>query len=346
MIKEDLTQRQEKILYSIIDSFVETAEPIGSRTLNKKYDFGVSPATIRNEMSDLEDLKLITKAHTSSGRIPTDLAYRRYVDEIMNKVNAKLDSNDNKSLQIIDYNKFINADKIILEAARISSSLTNYTCITMLKKSLDIQIKHIELLPLNEKNLVMVIVYNSGDVGNHIIRTKFLLKDEEIKKINFHLNIILKSKGVHQLKDLETEINEKMSIYPGVAESLKGILSAEVDSFRELEFHTEGLTNIFDYPEYFDINRIREFIEFTENKKNILNLFLEELDDYLYVKIGDENKISILKDNTIIVSTYLLNQRVKGKIALIAPKRMDYPKVIEAVMTISWKINHMINNRN
>lgn len=345
MVKQDITDRQEKILYSIIDSYLETAEPVGSRTLNKKYDLGVSPATIRNEMSDLEDLSLIMKAHSSSGRIPTDLAYRRYVDDLMNRINAKLDSTENQSLSTINYNQFIDADKIIVESARILSALTNYTCITMLRTSSNVHIEHIELLPINTNNYVMVMVYSTGSVGNHIIHSSVRHKEEDIKKINFHLRSLITKKEIDTLELHKGELLRKLKDYPYIRESILKVLQEEVKSFRELEFHTEGLTNIFDYPEYSDLNLIRQFIEFVENKKNIMDLFQEE-DDYFYVKIGNENSVKILKDNTIIVSSYLLNERIKGKIALIAPKRMNYPKVIEAVMTISWKINHMINNRN
>ncbi len=345
LINQDLTDRQERILYSIIDSYLETAEPVGSRTLNKKYDLGVSPATIRNEMSDLEDLRLIMKAHSSSGRIPTDAAYRRYVDDLMNKINAKLDATENQSLSTTNYNQFIDADKIIVEAARILSSLTNYTCITMLRTSSDVHVEHIELLPINYNNFVMVVVYSTGDVGNHIIHSNSLLQDEDIRKINFHLRSLITKKEINEMDEYKNELVRKLNDYPFIRDSIIGVIEEEFNSFRELNFHTEGLTNIFDYPEYSDMNRLKEFIEFVENKENIMKLFLEE-EDYFYVKIGKENFIDILKDNTVIVSSFLLNQRIKGKIALIAPKRMNYPKVIEVVMTISWKINHMINNRN
>lgn len=345
LVKQDITDRQEKILYSIIDSYLDTAEPVGSRTLNKRYDLGVSPATIRNEMSDLEDLSLIMKAHSSSGRIPTDSAYRRYVDDLMNKINAKLDATENQSLSAINYNQFIDADKIIVEAARILSSLTNYTCITMIKMSSDVHVEHIELLPINHNNFVVVVVYSTGDVGNHIIHCRNILQEEDVKKINFHLRSLITKREINEIKTYKNELIRKLADYPFLIDSIIKVIEEEFNSFKELDFHTQGLTNIFDYPEYSDIKQLREFIEFTENKQNIMKLFQEE-DAYFYVKIGKENSIDILKDNTVIVSTYLLNQRVKGKIALIAPKRMNYPKVIEAVMTISWKINHMINNRN
>ena len=340
-----LSDRQKKILYAIVDNHVSTAEPVGSRTLYKKYDLGVSPATIRNDMSDLEDMQFIHKAHSSSGRLPTDIAYRRFVDELIESMNNKLMNHSSKSLTMINYNRLIDTDKVIVEAARVLSSLTNYSCITMIRKSSETTIKQIELMPINRYNLVMVVVYSTGDVGNRIIQNNIELSEEDIRKVNFHMNSVLRNKKINEIQDFENELVNRLKEYSHICNEILFAFFDEMNNFRDLEFHKEGLSNIFNYPEYSSIDKIKEFLLFTDQKENLINLFEEDDNNYFYVKIGEENKSKILADNSVIVSTYLLNEKIRGKIALIAPKRMDYPKIIEAVMTISWKINHMINSR-
>lgn len=339
-----LDERKEKILYAIIDSYLNFAEPAGSRSISKNYKIGVSPATIRNEMSDLEDLGLLTKSHISSGRIPSNKAYRYYVNNILNSYKKNIIIENQNSITKLTNNRYIDFEKIIKSSAKVLASLTDYLVITMMIKPLDIILSHIELLSIGDNDYVLITVYDSGDVNNSVIRFENKLEMEDLKKINFILYNALVGKNISEIDNNRKMIFDKLFKYDKLRKSIDYILKKEMESYNRYDITFEGISKIFDFPEYNDLEKARDFIKFIENKENITQLLSKEDDDYIQVYIGEENEEHLLNDNTLIISNYYLDSHSNGKIAIIGPTRMEYHKTIEAMLKLSWKINNLSNS--
>lgn len=341
----NLSERKEKILYAIIDSYLKLAEPSGSRIISKKYDIGVSPATIRNEMSDLEDMGLLLKSHISSGRIPSNLAYRYYVNNILHSYKRNMvNKNNNNSIEVINKNRYLNFEKIIKSSANVLSSLTDYLVISMLIKPIDALISHVELIPLDNNDYVLLTVYDSGDVNNSVINFDVNIKSEDLQKINFILNLILVGKNIQELDGTRKVLYERLSEYESIRGLIDYILENEIKKYNRYEISYDGISKIFDFPEYNNLEYAKKFIKFIENKHNIVKLLSRDNDDYIQVYIGNENNEALLKDSTLIVSNYYLDNNSSGKIAIIGPTRMEYDKTLQAMINLSWKINNLANN--
>ncbi|MDO5755048.1 MAG: heat-inducible transcriptional repressor HrcA [Tissierellia bacterium] len=343
MLNDQLTSRQKSILFAVIQSFIEDGEPMGSRTLAKKYDIGVSPATIRNDMSDLEDLGYLSKSHISSGRIPSELAYRAYVKRIMEDVFNEINTEASLAVSRMFSHHMIPWEKMIESAAKILSELTGYTIVSMIMRPLTTKIVHSELIAIDPKNFCLVNLYETGDVTNSIIRVPREPSVEEVKKMNFYLNSLFTGKD---LLSLEKELKnlQQWRRFPEIGNSIYDLIKNEISEFNKMDIHYEGLSKIFEFPEYSELSRAKAFIQFIEDEENIENLFIESKNDYLDIKIGTENKADILHENTVMTSTYFLSNSTSGKIAVIAPTRMKYKKTIEAMMKLSWKINNLSFN--
>lgn len=335
-----LTDRQLKILYSIIDSFLNTAQPIGSRTLSKNYSIGVSPATIRNEMSDLEDMGFLTKSHVSSGRIPSDFAYRVFVDHILDLAFQKTESS-----QLIPadspYSMYLDPEKVVKSIIKMLSQQSQYTVLGMVKKYEDLRLKHIEMIKMDVNQYLLITIYDSGDVNNSFIYLKHDIDQDELKKINFILNSYFIDLQIPEIQSMISDISKKFQGRSDLFQTIYEILSNELEDLNSPEVYHDGLSHIFDYPEYQDITRAIEFIRFIEDKNKIRELFEKVDNKYLNIQIGAENDSEILRENTVISSTYFFKSTILGKIMVIAPTRMDYQKTIDTMIKLSMRINNM-----
>lgn len=345
-----LDDRKLKVLYAIINSYIDTAEPIGSRTISKNFDLGVSSATIRNEMSDLEEQGFLNKPYSSSGRIPSEKAYRLYVDEIMkSQMFLKKGSKD------LDVKKFLtkeNSDieEVMQNAAKILSVFTNYTSIVASPKFKNSIIKQIQLVSLEGLGVLIVIVLNNGIIKNPMykwnekidsndLNTVSNIINEELRDINLE-ELFIKLENGYSYKEDNKEANR----YKNIIDSIYPIILNSIEELISIELYFEGLTNIFNFPEYKDVEKAKSLMAFIENKDLILNMLANtSTNEDLDIIIGNENIYSPIKDISIITTTYKTGDKIFGRVGLIGPMRMDYVNLINTLKVFSKDINRAIN---
>ena len=337
----EIDSRKIKILQAIIDDYINTAEPVGSRTIAKKYDLGISSATIRNEMADLEDMGYLEQLHTSSGRKPSNKGYRLYVDKLM-----MVPSLTEEQEQLIK-GKIINAalfeiDKIVKEATLLLSDLTKLTCIVKAPSVNKSSLKQIQLLSIDSTNILVVIITDTGLIKNFIIKTINPLDSNSILKINNLLSHRLKGLTIEEINlkvinTLKNDLGNNDDIFNAIIPALYESLNEQNSD----DVYLEGATNIFNYPEYNDIDRAKQFLSLLDDEENIKKLL--NTNGSISVKIGDENYVQEANDLSVISATYSYGGRPLGTIGLIGPTRMPYSKVISVLSKVISELNGSID---
>ncbi|TCT16872.1 heat-inducible transcription repressor HrcA [Natranaerovirga pectinivora] len=340
----ELNDRKIKILQAIILNYLESAEPVGSRTISKQYDLGISSATVRNEMSDLEELGLIMQPHTSAGRIPSDRGYRLYVDHLM-----KLKEFPTEIFQEILLERSDRIETLLQEIAKLLAINTNYATVVTTPHYKQTKLKQIQLMLLDEKNILTVIVVEGNIVKNHLLMVNIPIEQDVLTKINNLLNKNLQGLNIQQINlDLIQQLKNKVGIY---SEIINGVLEAivkTVESVDEIDLYTSGTTNILKCPEFSDIDKAAELIYTLEEKKLILSMItegMENLDNGIKIFIGNENSIKTLEDCSFITTTYKLGEDTIGALGIIGPKRMDYVKVVSMLKYMMNQMEKLWNNQ-
>lgn len=341
-----LSERKKRILKFIIKEYIDTAEPVGSRTISKNKDLGVSAATIRNEMSDLEELGFLLQPHTSAGRIPSAEAYELYVQNLLFEEHEG-------DIDIIDPSmdflaNITQIDALIAQSLNMLTKVTNYTAIAVSKKNTDtIYIKHVSLVKINEKQVVIVTVLDNGEVKNCTVNLNTDVSEEGIRTIGELINDNLVGKNIAGVDiDLLEFIREKLDIYSAVFDDMTKNLSETFIKEDNLEFLLNGATNMLNHPEFHDIERAKSFMEFLGSKDEVQKIMNQEgiQKNDINVIIGNEDMGSVVKDCAIITANFHYKGSVVGKIGIIAPKRMDYDKAYSVISYIQSKINSIIND--
>lgn len=335
-----LDDRKLKILYAIIDSYISTSEPIGSRTISKQYDMGVSSATVRNEMSDLEELGFLNKAYSSSGRIPSDKAYRHYVNYLLS---SHFDEISKNTYGVDILSRHIKEkSKIFKESAKIISEVTECITATMITDYMDCSVKSIDVIKISGNSYVLVFVFDNGKVINTVFDSKTELSDELLQDLIFYLKKYLINVKVTDLNDrLEYLKLTFVSKIPFITD-ITNLIGNEISKTEKSNIELEGISNIFNFPEYRDLNKAKELIHFLENKNELEDLFLSYNGDEIYVSIGRENNKDFLNENTIVATSYDLGDGSKGKIAVIGPTRMDYEKIISTLISLNDRFRNIL----
>lgn len=335
-----LDDRKLKILYAIIDSYISTSEPIGSRTISKQYDMGVSSATVRNEMSDLEELGFLNKAYSSSGRIPSDKAYRHYVNYLLSSHFDEI----SKNIYGIDIlSKHINEkSKIFKESAKIISDVTECITATMITDYMDCSVKSIDVINISGNSYVLVLVFDTGKVINTVFDSKTKFSTEVLQELLFYLKKYLINVKVSDLNErLEYLKLTFVSKIPFITE-ISDLIGKEISKTEKSSIELEGISNIFNFPEYQDLKKAKELIHFLEDKNELEDLFLSYSGDKIYVSIGSENNKDFLNENTIVATSYDFGDGSKGKIAVIGPTRMDYEKILSTMLSLNDRIRDIL----
>ncbi len=333
-----LTERKMKILQAIIGDFVKTAEPVGSRTLSKRYELGISPATIRNEMSDLEEMGFLTHPHTSAGRVPSEKAYRYYVDEMMRDHEL---ADDVKS-QIAErlYSNVKELDKTVEHAAKLLSEITQLTSFAITPKADLDTLRYIRLLPVDEKTIILMIVAESGKVSNTALSISVPYTDEALNVISKSMTYTFKGKtlGEALTTDIIKTLTNDISAFSKLAENIMPNFVNILEEMLNVNLYMDGLTNIFALPEYSDIDKARMFMEMV-NKKDDFTRTLEERDDGIMITIGDENHKDGMQDCSVITATYHVDGKLVGKLGVIGPTRMKYSEITSVVKYLTDNIS-------
>ncbi len=271
-----LDERKIRVLFAIINSYIDSGDPIGSRTISKTSDLGVSSATIRNEMSDLEDLGFLNKPHSSAGRVPSDKAYRLYVDELLKKNPITTDIIRGLKIKDMLMNESWEIDDLIQNSAKILSALTSYTSVVASPKMKSSRVKQIQLVSLDDLGVLIIIVCDTGIVKNSIFKPGKPIGNDRLNIISNFLNAKLKGMTIEDLVvQLESDVFEELYEYKSIVENLIPIINNSIEDLVTIDLYSEGLTKILNYPEFKDIEKAKSFISFVEDKNLILDILLD-----------------------------------------------------------------------
>lgn len=335
----DLSERKLKVLQAIISDYVRTAEPVGSRTLSKKPELGFSPATIRNEMADLEEMGYLTHPHTSAGRVPSDKAYRLYVNALMEKREL---SKEEKTVIADRLRGNVNEfEKTIAHATSILSEITNLTSFALTPSKNEDVLKYINLLPVDEETVILMIVSESGKVSNKAVKMSVAYTEENLQLLSKTMTYNYKGKTISQaltnniIANFETDI-VAMS---GLAEDVMPNFMKTLEDMLDVNLYMEGLTNIFDIPEYSDLGKIKNFIQMVSQKDELTKRIIER-DDGIIVTIGEENCDDNMQDCSMITASYHIDGNLVGKIGVIGPTRMKYSEITSIIEYLTENLNN------
>lgn len=343
---DKLDDRKKRILKAIIKTYMETGEPVGSRTISKYTDLNVSSATIRNEMSDLTDLGYIIQPHTSAGRIPSDKGYRLYVDELMQEKENEIAEIRNLMIEKTD-----KMEKVLKQVAKVLASNTNYATMISVPQYSGSRLKFIQLSRVNELQLVAVVVCEGNVIRNQIIDLDEEMNDETILKLNLLLNTNLNGLPIQDINlGMIARLKEQAGIHSGVVATVLDAVAATIHVDEEdMEIYTSGATNIFKYPELADKTKASELISTFEEKQQLVDLVKERMSDTentgIQVYIGDEMPIQTMKDCSVVTATYELEDGMHGTIGIIGPKRMDYENVVDSLKTLKVELDQVFKKK-
>ncbi len=341
----ELDDRKLKILQAIIRTYMETGEPVGSRTISKYSDLNLSSATIRNEMSDLEEMGYILQPHTSAGRIPSDKGYRLYVDHLMEEKEQEV--RELKELMIERTDKM---EQVLKQVVKVLAANTNYATLVSSPTYQRNKLKFLQLSKINSTQILMVIMIEGNIVRNKIIEVTEELDQETVLKLNILLNSVLNGLTVEEItlpmiKTLKDQAGIHSELVADVIDAVAGMIHSE----EEVEIYTSGTTNIFRYPELSENGRASELINTFEEKGQLTDLVRQVMDSDenggIRVYIGQETPIQAMKDCSVVTATYELGEGLQGTIGIIGPKRMDYENVVGTLKTLMEQLDEIYNRK-
>lgn len=328
-----LTNRQLLILQVIIDDFIQTAQPVGSRAISKKDEVSFSSATIRNEMADLEELGFLEKTHSSSGRVPSEKGYRFYVDHLMSPFDLPKD--EKSFIQQAFANQLLEFEKVVQQSARVLSDLTNYTSIILGPEVYETKLKQLQIISLSDNTAVAILVTNTGHVEHRSFTIPVRIEPHDLEKMVNILNERLQGVPIiHLNRKLKTEIAALLRKHTSESDKAYEYLQAALFEEQPVRLYVGGKTNILMQPEFKDIDKIRSLYTMIEEENEIAHLLRHDSQD-IKVSIGQENEIEAMQDLSIITASYSLGDEQMGTIALLGPTRMEYSKVISLLNLLS-----------
>ncbi|MFJ5564393.1 heat-inducible transcriptional repressor HrcA [Lysinibacillus xylanilyticus] len=321
-----LTNRQLQILQAIVDDFIMFAQPVGSRQISKKQEITFSPATIRNEMADLEELGFLEKTHTSSGRVPSEKGYRFYVDHLLNP--QGINSRDIQQIQSIFNDRLVEVEHIIRKSANILSELTSYTSILLGPDVQRHRVKRFSIVPLSSDSAVAIIVTNNGHVENRMFSLPPNFTASDLEKMVNILNERLVGVSLEDIhKKLEAEVLTVLQQHVRSADDFIHALVTATMQNSESKIFYGGKTNMFNQPEFHDLNKVRMILDLMETTSQVQSLFHPN-ESGIQIRIGSENKQLEMENCSVITTTYSIGEDQQGAIAIIGPTRMDYKRVV------------------
>lgn len=345
---EVLDSRKWMILEAIIREYIMTAEPVGSRTLTRRYDFGVSAATIRNEMSDLEDLGYLEQPHTSAGRVPSDKGYRTFVNAILKShhdlsdfsaIAEEVNLHNNKQTQIHD---------LLQETTKMLSRITHYTSLSMFPDIQQTIFQHLKLIPLSSKQVVAVLVTDSGIVHNQVFNTQVSFDRQELNKISEFLNDRLQSMAIQDIDEvfmhaLEAELINRYQTLSEIFNLLYTDLLGDLNPKLQQVF-LDGTSYMIDQPEFADINKLKTVMNLLEQRELLYTILNQNCQD-IQITIGQENPHKEMQNCSIVLATYSVKERPIGSIGILGPTRMEYDKVISMVQFVANVLTNILSEQ-
>lgn len=340
---QELSERKQKILHAIIKNYLDTGEPVGSRTISKYTDLNLSSATIRNEMADLEELGYIMQPHTSAGRIPSDKGYRWYVDTLMDKKVQEVEEMKEQMLEKAD-----RMEQLLKQAAKVLANNTNYTSMISTPVYNRNKVKFIQLSQVDEEQLIVVVVMEGNIVKNQIVTMEETLSNEALLKLNMLLNTTLTGMALEEINlGLVARLKEQAGIHSDVVGSVIDAVAKLIQVNDDMEIYTSGTTNIFKYPELSDKESAQDIISAFEEKQQLTSLINKTMahgeNKDIQVYIGNETDVEKMKDCSVVTATYELGDGLQGTIGIVGPKRMDYEHVMRTLKTLMAELDDIFH---
>lgn len=336
-----LDERKTKILQAIIRNYLETGEPVGSRTISKYTDLNLSSATIRNEMADLEELGYILQPHTSAGRIPSDKGYRFYVDAMMAEKEREVVEMKEMLLERQD-----KMEMLLKQVAKVVAQNTQYAAMISAPQTHRNKVKFVQLSRVDAGQILAVIVVEGNVIKNNILSVTEELTDETLLKLNILLNTHLNGLSIDEINlAMIAAMKQQAGIHSDIVSEVIDAVAKAIQADEDLEIYTSGTNNIFKYPELADNQRASELINTFEEKQMLSGLVQNALADEestgIQVYIGDETPVQSMKDCSVVTATYELGEGMRGTIGIIGPKRMDYEKVVGTLRTLQNQLDEL-----
>lgn len=336
-----MDERKAKILQAVIRNYLETGEPVGSRTISKYTDLNLSSATIRNEMADLEEMGYIFQPHTSAGRIPSDKGYRFYVDTMMEAKEREMVEMKDMLLERQD-----KLELLLKQVAKVLAQNTQYATMISAPQTHGNKLKFIQLSRVDERQILAVIVVEGNVIKNKMLPVAEELSDETLLKLNILLNTHLNGLSMEEINlGIIAAMKQKAGIHSDIVSDVIDAVAEAIRADEDLEIYTSGTNNIFRYPELADQRKASELINTFEEKQLLSGLLLDksgtEENTGIQVYIGDETPVQSMKDCSVVTATYELGEGMRGTIGIIGPKRMDYDKVVGTLKTLQSQLDEL-----
>ncbi len=338
----ELSDRKKRILKAIIEDYIASAEPVGSKSIALKPDLNLSSATIRNEMAELEEMGYLEKQHTSSGRIPSPLGYRLYVNELMTQYRLSMQ-------EIYDVKQALNLrmqelDRLISEAGRLISELTNHTAVALSPTAKTSFVRRLDVVPVDAYSFVIVLVTNAGIVHNKLIRLQSPVAEEDVSSLNQSLNHNFSGVALSQItkEQLSALIPAPQGLSALIGE-IAVFLNEIADSQKGRNVYLGGASRLLIYPEYHDVEKAQRLLDFISDRRNMTNLKMPDEPETVSITIGPENRAEPLKTASVVYTTYKLGEGVQGVIGIIGPTRMDYAKIEARLRYFSSGLNRLLS---
>ncbi len=334
-----LSERKKYILRAVVINYTNTAEPVGSRTVARSYKMGLSSATIRNEMADLEDMGYLIQPHTSAGRIPSQKGYRYYVDNLMD-LNDLSDDEELALCSSLSTEKMREIEQIIFNSARVLSSATNQTSLIMGPQFKKSAFRQMRILPLDENRGLVVLITDTGFIKNKVIDMKQQLSQAELQQVVSYLNQKLYGLTIDQVTtSLINELKRDLFRRLEILEQAFILLEESLKEEKQIRVFLGGTTNILNQPEFKDVDKIRRMLNLFEQEPLLFKILEESSsEDDIVIRIGGENEFIDIKECTLITGTYKIHDKSIGTLGVLGPTRMDYGRVISVMRRL---VNHL-----
>lgn len=338
-----MDKRKRQILQAITEDYIASAEPVGSRTIARKYGLGVSPATIRNEMADLEEAGYLEQPHTSAGRIPSDKGYRYYVDVLIQPVEPTVEERRRLWAEVHERARAV--EEMIHRTARLLSMLTQYTSVVVTPRITETVCRHFQLVQLDDFHVLLVLVTEPGFVQNRIVTLDEPISPDEVTRLNAFLYDRLRGVAISDvthtlIADLRSGINTS-SLFQTIME----LLTSGLDPRSDAKLYLEGATNIFEHPEFQNVERAKVVLGILDEEDIVLEMLSEASQrSGTAVTIGSEHRYVEMHECSMVTATYSMGDRVVGTLGLLGPTRMDYSRVIGILQFVSDSLSEVITD--
>lgn len=339
-----MDERKQKVLRAIIMDYINTAEPVGSRTIAKKYDLGVSSATIRNEMSDLEELGLIEQPHTSAGRVPSDKGYRYYVDHLMDE--DDLVSGERDLIRTFFTDRMNRLDQLYHETCKVLSELSPYVTMIMTPTKSTGALQQLQLMPITPFQAVLVIVTDVGLVHHRTVDFPVPVSRERLAEIGDILLSKLKGRSIEDINTtLMREISGELQAELDIVDSIFDMMSDAMKSTGEEKIFLEGTLKILNQPEFNDVNRVKEVLSFLQEEDVLRELLHGKSGIGMNFTIGDELSSEKINRCSMVTCTYSINGNTVGNIGILGPTRMEYGKSASLIREVAKQLSNVLENK-